>query len=209
MKLFEMRMEEFLRDLASSKPAPGGGAVAGLTGALGAALASMVANLALENKKYEANWPEMKDVAAQASELIGKCLALMDDDARVFDGFMAALHLPKDTEAEKAARREAIQDATKKAISVPMETLSVCAAIGELALKAALRGNKGAITDAAIAADLACLTANAASWNVKINLKGLKDEAYAAQCRQAMEETLAKTALLRDQAKAATDEALA
>lgn len=209
MTLYQMPICDFINDLASSKPAPGGGAVAGLTGALGAALASMVANLALENKKYEAHEAEMKKIVREAGELGERCLQLMDQDAKVFDDFMAALRLPKSNDDEKAHRSQALQEATKKAIAVPLETLSMCSAIGELALAVAERGNKGAITDAAIAADLAALTARAASWNVKINLKTLKDEAYAQQCRRAMDEALCRTAELHKTVERVTDEALA
>lgn len=209
MKLDDMTLRSFIKDLASDSPAPGGGAAAGLLGALGAALASMVANLALGNAKYETNWPEMKGLVAQAEKVADNCLQLMNDDAKVFDAFMAALRMPKNTDEEKAVRAEALQKATREAIDVPLATLEICDTIADLALAAALRGNKGAITDAAIAAHLACTSAVAASYNVRINLKGLKDEAYSAHCRSRMEAVMARTAELRVLVDKAVDEALA
>nr|WP_321502471.1 cyclodeaminase/cyclohydrolase family protein [uncultured Dethiosulfovibrio sp.] len=190
MKLSDLTVKGFVEELASESPAPGGGSVAALAGSLGAALSAMVAGLTVGKEKYKDNWEVMEKVQADGTALQNRFLELMEEDTEAFNGFMAAMKLPKATDEEKAARSQAMQEATKKAIEVPFETMKECAAMVKLADIASTKGNPNAVTDAGSAAVLARAAAVAASYNVKINLMGLKDEAFAAKIRSEMEETL-------------------
>lgn len=190
MKLSDLTVKGFVEELASDSPAPGGGSVAALAGSLGAALSAMVAGLTVGKEKYKENWEIMEKVQAEGTALQNRFLELMEEDTEAFNGFMDAMKLPKSTDEEKAARSQAMQEATKKAIMVPFETMKQCAAMIKLADIASTKGNPNAVTDAGSAAVLARAAAVAASYNVKINLMGLKDEAFAAKIRSEMEETL-------------------
>ncbi len=190
MKLSDLTVKGFVEELASDSPAPGGGSVAALAGSLGAALSAMVAGLTVGKEKYKENWEIMEKVQAEGTALQNRFLELMEEDTEAFNGFMDAMKLPKSTDEEKAARSQAMQEATKKAIMVPFETMKQCAAMIKLADIASTKGNPNAVTDAGSAAVLARAAAVAASYNVKINLMGLKDEAFAVKIRSEMEETL-------------------
>ncbi|PIE53920.1 MAG: methenyltetrahydrofolate cyclohydrolase [Dethiosulfovibrio peptidovorans] len=181
MKLSELTVKGFVQELASDSPAPGGGSVAALGAALGAALNSMVANLTVGKEKYKGNWDAMEKVRLEAQALCDRFLELMEADTEAFNIFMAALKMPKETDGQKTARSEAIQAATKKAIEVPFETMRQCSNVVRLAEIACDKGNPNAITDAGSAAVLARAAAVAASYNVKINLMGLKDKDFAAK----------------------------
>jgi glutamate formiminotransferase/formiminotetrahydrofolate cyclodeaminase len=190
MKLSELTVKEFVEELASDSPAPGGGSVAALAASLGAALSSMVASLTVGKEKYRDNWDAMEKVRSDGNELHRAFLNLMEKDTDAFNLFIAALKMPKGTDDEKAARSEAIQQATKKAIEVPFETMTKCLDMMELAKIACEKGNSNAITDAGSAAVLARAAAVAASYNVKINLMGLKDKGFADKTKVDMEKTL-------------------
>lgn len=191
MKLSELTVKGFVEELASDSPAPGGGSVAALAASLGAALASMVGSLTVGKEKYRENWEAMEEVRTSGNELHARLLELMEADTEAFNAFMAALKLPKATDEEKAVRREAMQKATRGAIDVPFRTLRCCADVIALAATAAAKGNPNAVTDAGTAAVLARAAAVAAAYNVKINLMGLKDEAFVAQAKDEMKTVLA------------------
>ncbi len=181
MKLAELTVKGFVQELASDSPAPGGGSVAALGAALGSALSSMVASLTVDKEKYRDNWADMEKVRSEGLALCDRFIELMEADTEAFNVFMAALKMPKDTDEQKAARSAAIQAATKKAIEVPFDTMRECANVVRLAEIACSKGNPNAITDAGSAAVLARASAVAASYNVKINLMGLKDKDFAAK----------------------------
>ncbi|MEE9395069.1 MAG: cyclodeaminase/cyclohydrolase family protein [Planctomycetota bacterium] len=185
-------LDEFLRDLASGAPTPGGGAVAGLCGALGAALTSMVANLTIGKKKYAAVENEFKERLAPLETARYKLRQLMDDDARVFAAYMAAWKLPKGDDDAKAARKEAIRLATLDASEVPLRTLEACRDLLPAIRFAAESGNQNAVSDAGIAALLVTCGAKAAAMNVKINLAGLKGCDYA-KTKDRLDELMAAT----------------
>lgn len=202
MKLTDYTIEQFAAELASGSPAPGGGSVAALCGALGAALASMVANLTVGREKYRDSEEAMRRVLSRGDALRADFLALIDEDAAAFDAYMAARKLPRGTDAEKTAREEAVEKATKMATTVPLRTLEACAGLAELAREAALHGNPNALSDAGVAALLAVATAKSAAFNVRINLPGIKDGAFAADCRARMTSALAETDRLAREAGA-------
>jgi glutamate formiminotransferase/formiminotetrahydrofolate cyclodeaminase len=191
MKLSELTVKGFVEELASDSPAPGGGSVAALVASLGAALTSMVGSLTVGKEKYRDNWEDMEEVRTEGNELHARLLELMEADTEAFNAFMAAMKLPKGTDEEKAARREAMQQATRGAIDVPLNTLHCCVGLVGLAATAADKGNPNAVTDAGTAAVLARAAAVSAAYNVRINLMGLKDEAFVAQTKDEIATLLA------------------
>ena len=181
MKLVEQRVIDFVAVTASKEPTPGGGAIAALTAATGAALAEMVANLTFGKKGYEAVQTEMEVLQAKAEEIRNRMLELSQADADVFNIFMKALGLPKNTNEEKAIRTAAIQQAYKDAAMVPFEIGELANQIFDLAELASRKGNQNLITDGIIAAINARAAVKSAFLNVRINLSGIKDESFVAE----------------------------
>lgn len=186
MKLVEQRVIDFVAATASKEPTPGGGAIAALTAATGAALAEMVANLTFGKKGYEAVQTEMEALQAKAEEIRNRMLELSQADADVFNIFMNALGLPKNTDEEKAARTAAIQQAYKDAAMVPFEIGELANQIFDLAELASRKGNQNLITDGIIAAINARAAVKSAFLNVRINLSGIKDESFVAELTSKM-----------------------
>lgn len=190
MNFEDMTVGGFIDELASNSPAPGGGSVAALCGSLSAGLTSMVGNLTIGKEKYKENWDSMQKVFDISEKLREDFVRLMNDDTDSFNLFMAAMKMPKGTDEEKAARRAAMAEASKTTTEVPLLTLETCAEAAKLACEAASLGNPNAASDAGSAALLAEAAGKAASYNVRINLPGVKDEAFAADCRARMDEAL-------------------
>lgn len=186
MKLVEQRVIDFVAATASKEPTPGGGAIAALTAATGAALAEMVANLTFGKKGYEAVQTEMEELQAKAEEIRNRMLELSQADADVFNIFMKALGLPKNTNEEKAIRTAAIQQAYKDAAMVPFEIGELANQIFDLAELASRKGNQNLITDGIIAAINARAAVKSAFLNVRINLSGIKDESFVAELTSKM-----------------------
>ena len=180
MKLVEQRVIDFVAATASKESTPGGGAIAALTAATGAALAEMVANLTFGKKGYEEVQSEMEDLQTKAEVIRKRMLELSQADADVFNIFMNALGLPKNTDEEKATRTAAIQQAYKDAAMVPFGIGELAYQIFDLAELASRKGNQNLITDGIIAAINARAAVKAAFLNVRINLSGIKDEAFVA-----------------------------
>ena len=186
MKLVEQRVIDFVAAIASKEPTPGGGAIAALTAATGAALAEMVANLTFGQKGYEAVQTEMEELQAKAEAIRERMLELSQADADVFNIFMNALGLPKNTDEEKAARTAAIQQAYKDAAMVPFEIGELANQIFDLAELASRKGNQNLITDGIIAAINARAAVKSAFLKVRINLSGIKDESFVAELTSKM-----------------------
>ena len=186
MKLVEQRVIDFVAVTASKEPTPGGGAIAALTAATGAALAEMVANLTFGKKGYEAVQTEMEELQAKAEAIRERMLELSQADADVFNIFMNALGLPKNTDEEKAARTAAIQQAYKDAAMVPFEIGELANQIFDLAELASRKGNQNLITDGIIAAINARAAVKSAFLNVRINLSGIKDESFVEELTSKM-----------------------
>ena len=187
MSMMKMSIEEFLRELASDSPAPGGGSVAALGGALGAALVAMVARLTVGKEKYKDQWTCMEELAAKADDLRDRFFALMDEDTAAFNDFMDAMRLPKNSDEEKARRSAAMQEALKKAALVPMKTLQSCRELAEYAKRAVEGGNVNAITDGGTALLLSSSSSKAAAYNVRINLAGVRDQDFCDKTRRELE----------------------
>lgn len=176
MKLSEMSIDAFLTELGSDSPAPGGGSVAALAGALAASLCAMVSRLTVGREKYKDAWAAMQEAQAMADRLGARLRELIDEDARAFNSVMTARKLPQGTEEQKAARVRAIQEGIVRSARVPMETLETLASLADLAALGAEKGNPGCLTDAGSAAQMIRAGAVAAAWNVRVNLPFLLDE---------------------------------
>ena len=208
-KLTDLTSKDFLTALASSAPAPGGGGGAAMAGALAAALASMVANLTIGKEKFAAQECEVKALLQEAEQVRQDLLALVEDDAAVFNSFMACYKLPKTTDAEKAARTAAIRKAAKQAAEVPLAIARASYKVLQLAHRLVIIGNPGVITDGACSALLARAALRCAEYNVRINLGLTKDETYNEQVAAELNKLLKTAEELEEQALAATDKALA
>jgi formiminotetrahydrofolate cyclodeaminase len=170
------RIEDFLDRLGSDSPTPGGGAAAGVAGASGAALIAMVANLTIDKEGYEAAWQRMREILPVVEAGRNELLDLADRDAAAFDAVMAAFRLPKETDDEKAARRDAIQAAFEGAASVPLQVAERAAELIDLGREAIEMGNDNAASDGLSASYLLYAAVECAVANVLINAAALKDE---------------------------------
>jgi glutamate formiminotransferase/formiminotetrahydrofolate cyclodeaminase len=182
--LAAMDIVAFCDELASDSPAPGGGSIAALNGALAAGLATMVGNLTCAKKGYEAVRAEMIAAAVAGQELKDFFVNAIDHDTDAFNLVMAAFGLPKKTDAEKAARVQAIEEATKEAARVPYGVLEKSLDAARLALVVAQKGNTNSLSDAGVAGLAAVVAARGALYNVLINIKDLQDEAFKAEMKQ-------------------------
>ena len=207
--LTELKSTDFLTALASSAPAPGGGGGAAMAGALAAALASMVANLTIGKEKFAQQEPEVKELLDEAEEVRQTLLQLVEDDAAVFNSFMACYKLPKATEEEKALRTAAIRNAAKQAAEVPLAIAKASYRALQLAQRLVCIGNPGVITDGACSALLARAALRCAEYNVRINLGLTKDEEYNRQVKAELNFLLKTAEELEQEALAVTDQVLA
>ncbi|MFQ5687179.1 MAG: cyclodeaminase/cyclohydrolase family protein [Candidatus Scalindua sp.] len=176
--LSELTIKEFLEKTASGFPAPGGGSVAALSASLAASLTEMVAKLTIGKEGYETVADEMKAFAQEAGKLKLKLVQDIDNDSNAYNDLMSAKRLPRDTEAEKHHREEAIQSGLKKATLIPMSVADDATRVMELAGKTVASGNKNAITDGAVGVMMAKTAVLSALYNVKINLRTIKDKAF-------------------------------
>ena len=207
--LTELKSTDFLTALASSAPAPGGGGGAAMAGALAAALASMVANLTIGKEKFAQQELEVKELLDEAEEVRQTLLQLVEDDAAVFNSFMACYKLPKGTEEEKTARTQAIRQAAKQAAEVPLAIAKASYRALQLAQRLVCIGNPGVITDGACSALLARAALRCAEYNVRINLGLTKDEEYNRQVKAELNFLLKTAEELEQEALAETDQVLA
>jgi formiminotetrahydrofolate cyclodeaminase len=189
-KLVKQNIKMFLDELASNSPAPGGGSVAALSGALGAALSSMVCNLTKGKQGYETTQDEIRQAYEKSEDLRKDLTDLIDKDTEAFNEVMKAIKMPKDTEDQKEDRRQAMQAAFKHAAEVPLETARKCNQILDVARIVAEKGNKNSISDAAVSALMAQTGLQAAILNVRINLTSIKDSEYALKISNELHELL-------------------
>lgn len=180
----------FLDELASSSPAPGGGSVAALSGALGAALSSMVCNLTRGKQGYEAVEDTITELLQKSEQLRRDLTDLIDKDTEAFNEVMKAIKMPKETDEQKEHRKNALQSAFKHAAEVPLETARKCIQVLEVAHIVAESGNKNSISDAAVSALMAQTGVQAAMLNVRINLSSIKDQEYVQQITTELHELL-------------------
>lgn len=194
--LLKMNLKQFLDDVASNSPAPGGGSVAAVAGALGSALTSMVCRLTVGKKKYADVEEEMKKTL-DASEVLRKRFEeLADEDTNSFNIVMKAYGLPKETPEQQATRNAEIQKALKNAALVPLSTMRLCVEAAALAKSAAEKGNKNSISDAGVSALLLQTALEGAKLNVLVNLNGVDDgefDAVTSEETERLTSTMKKT----------------
>lgn len=178
MQTGEQTIAAFCSQLGAGTPAPGGGAAAAVSGAMGASLVAMVAGLTLGREKFAAVQAQMAEAAEVGQRETAALLVLADEDQEAFNQVMAAFALPKGSDAEKAERQRAIQTGYKAAIAAPLKTMAHCLTVMRQALTAAHKGNPNALSDAYVAHLTASAGFEGALWNVAINLGSLKDAAF-------------------------------
>ena len=190
--LVDKTVKEFSNLLASNEPAPGGGSTAALSGLLAASLTMMVANLSFGKKSFEelddGIKSAFKDDFEKMSRLKGILTDLVDKDTEAFNDFMKAMKMPRETEAEKAKRAEAMNAASLHALEIPIEAAKSCLAVLQNQFVIAKYGNKNAISDIGVGALLACAGLEGAILNVRINLPGISDEAVKADAEKSIKE---------------------
>lgn len=184
-------IEPFLDQLASSAATPGGGSAAAILGGMGAALVSMVCNLTIGKKKYADVEGELKEVLAKAEDLRHRLTGMIQDDVRAFDTVMGAYGMPKETDEDKAARDEAIQEALKMATDVPVRCCRLAREVIDLALVASEKGNLNVISDAGVAVLSAYAALRSAALNVYINAKLISDTSFVGAKLGELEDLLA------------------
>ncbi len=190
--LIDKKVSNFLDELASNSPTPGGGSVAALAGALGAALISMVGNLTVGKKKYEDVEEDIKKIIGSSEKLRYELSQLIEEDVKVFNNFMATYKMPRETEDEKKMRTEKIQEALIEAARVPLRVAYKCMEILSLSKEVAEKGSINTVSDAGVAALMAEAALESAILNVKINLKMIKDEKVRTELSSSIKEILLK-----------------
>jgi len=192
-------VDSYLSAAASRSPAPGGGSVSALGGALGAAMSSMVANFTVGKKKYEDVQEEVKKILSESEECRLKLEELVEGDIEAYTRVSSAYSLPKETDEEKENRREEIARATKEAIAVPLEIASCCFRVLELCRRLVDIGNKRLISDVGVSVLLAWAALQGANLNVEINLSSLEDKSFVEEKRSVIRPLLAEGRMILDE----------
>jgi len=178
--LVNMKLTAFANETASESPAPGGGSISAYVGVLGVSLGTMVANLSASKKGWEDKWELFSDWAEKGQAYKKQLIDLVDEDTRSFNAIMEGFALPKGTDEEKAARKKAIQDATKYAIEIPFKSMEVCFASMSVMKEMVAIGNPNSITDAGVGALCARTAVLGAHMNVRINTSSYDDKTFVA-----------------------------
>ncbi|MFI5387110.1 MAG: glutamate formimidoyltransferase [Fimbriimonadales bacterium] len=199
--LVDRSLRDFIEETASESPAPGGGSISATVGALGAALATMVANLSSHKRGWDDRWEEFSAWAVKGQSYVAELTSLIDEDTDAFNALMAAFALPKSNESDLSNRSAAIQAATREAIEVPLKVMRATVASMEVIQAMVETGNPNSVTDAAVGALCARSAVMGAFLNVRINEGGLEDKAFVDQA-------LAEGRSLQEQAQAKESEIL-
>ncbi|MBZ0184698.1 MAG: glutamate formimidoyltransferase [Candidatus Obscuribacterales bacterium] len=179
-KLADLKVSEFLDELASESPAPGGGSVAALAGSMAASLCAMVANLTFDKKGFEKNRPLMNDLGEKSQMLKAELLKAVDDDTEAFNSILTAMRMPRSNDTESSLRDKAILEASKEATLVPLSVMKRAAASFEIIEQVVEKGNPNSLSDAGVAGLMALACVEGAYFNVLINLDGFdKDDKEA------------------------------
>jgi formiminotetrahydrofolate cyclodeaminase len=201
--LVNKNIKEFIDEVISSNPTPGGGSVSALAGGLGGALTNMVGNLTIGKKVYEDVPNDIKEKMEanfkELEETVERLVKLIDEDSTAFDGVMNAFKLPKTTDEEKKIRSAAIQEGYKKALEVPLRCAKECLHVLELQDVFATHGNVNAITDIGVGTLMAYSGLEGALFNVTINLKSIKDEEFRKETEAKVKELLEKGKALKEE----------
>jgi glutamate formiminotransferase/formiminotetrahydrofolate cyclodeaminase len=189
--------KEFIQELSTNSPAPGGGSVSALAGALGAALSSMVAALTHEKKELLDLKPEMDEIGKEAQNLKDRLSFLVDEDTNAFNKVLDANRLSATNAEERSAKNQAIEIANKYAIEIPMETAKKCFSVIELADTLVEKGNPNSVSDSGVAAEVALAGVSGACMNVLINLTSVEDESYCGDMKNKVEDIMEKAESLQ------------
>jgi glutamate formiminotransferase/formiminotetrahydrofolate cyclodeaminase len=200
-RLINTSLNDFADETASESPAPGGGSIAAYIGSLGISLGTMVANLSSHKKGWDDRWEEFSNWAEKGQQYKDELLRLVDADTKAFNGIMNAMGLPKGTDEEKAARKKAINDATKFAIEIPFKVMQVSYDSMEVIKAMAETGNPNSVSDAGVGALCARSAVMGAFMNVRINASGYDDKGF-------VDDLLKKGREIEDKAKAKEEEIL-
>ena len=192
MEFAKQSVEEFVRDLNSTKPMPGGGSAAATCGAMAAALAGMSAHMTAGKKKFAAVEGKMQEIITATAVLQEEMLAMAQEDADMYSLVLQAYKLPKNTETEAAQRAMAIEEASKTAVIASLKVTGACVRIMKLAYTTVTEGNQMMVTDGSASALLARACQQVAAYNVRINLGGVKDKAVAAEAEKLLASHLAE-----------------
>lgn len=180
-RLVNMNLSDFADETASESPAPGGGSISAYVGALGVSLATMVANLSSHKKGWDERWEEFSDWAEKGEAIKNELVSLVDADTRAFNRIMEAFGLPKSTDAEKAIRSQAIQEATRYAIDIPFKVMQAAFNSMEVIKAMAETGNPNSVSDAGVGALCARAAVMGAFMNVRINAAGYTDKQFVEE----------------------------
>ena len=192
MRLTSMSVSELLAAFRSSEPTPGGGSAAALAGAVGASLLSMVAALPKPRATNEEDLSTLRAAGETCTRLALQLEALIDGDSAAYDGVVAAFGLPKTSDAEKAARTAAIQDALKVATEAPLEVMRRCADALALVEAVGEKGNPNASSDVQVARAMLAAGLRGGQLNVAINLGSIKDAEYVDRVQREAADLAAK-----------------
>jgi len=194
--LMAMSATAFTEEVSRDTPAPGGGSIAAFAGSLGAALASMVANLTQGKSSTRSIERELLAISKDAQKVKDSLILAVDEDTNAFNGYMEALRLPKGTDAEKKARSAAMQAGLKEAVAVPLSTAELSLEAMKLADRVAQAGNPNSLTDALVGCSAAFTGVRGGLWNVMINLKDIKDGDFIDEMRVRCAKILAEAQAL-------------
>jgi len=202
------KIQDYLNDAASSKPAPGGGSISAMAAALACSMSEMAANFTVGKKKFAGVEGQVKECLQQLEVSRRKLLALLDADVEAYGAVGGAYAMPKDTDEQKAAREKAIQDALRSAMKVPMNIMRQCGVVSHCAAELVRIANPNLITDVGVSAILSEAACAAARLNVEVNLKFITDPAVGAEVRPEMDELTETTRRCRDEVARAVAEHL-
>ncbi|MFT4679322.1 MAG: glutamate formiminotransferase/formiminotetrahydrofolate cyclodeaminase [Flavobacteriales bacterium] len=201
-KLIDLSLTDFANETSSESPAPGGGSIAAYSGALGVALGTMVANLSAHKRGWDDRWEEFSDWAVRGLAHQNKLMNLVDEDTNAFNKIIDAVRMPKGSAEEKATRHQAMQDATKYAVEVPLDVARTCLDSMHVMKAMADEGNPNSVTDAGVGGMCARTGVLGAVMNAKINIKDLDDKVYVQQvlteCAQLVDVAEAMEREIRD-----------
>lgn len=204
--LIDKKINEFLDELKSDSPAPGGGSAAALVGAIGAALGVMVGNLTVNSDKYADAHIEARQLMQKFEERLSSLKGYIDEDTKAFNQVMAAYKLPKGNVEEKQWRSQAIQQALQYASKLPMNVANVCLEVLELSVRMLAIGNQNAASDAAVAGRMAHAAMWSAIYNVRINLASIKDAAFVADMSEKITSIVEQSEVLLDKFVSSSNE---
>lgn len=181
MSYSETKIKEFIRQLSSASPTPGGGSASAIAGSIAASLITMDCNLTLGKEAYKRVEKQVTEIRKRSAGIASALLRCADRDAKSFDGVMKAISMPRNTELQKLKRFEKLQASLKRATEVPFEIMTLCAELGSMAKYMTENGNKNSRSDANVGGLLADAAMKGAYENLVINLESIKDEAFVEE----------------------------